>query len=117
VKPAVPKQGYLSQLEMFILPRLLTRTGTPLDYGFYVYQPGREKIGYRQESVEREGGSLERWKFTTKMGEDEPSQEGVYDTGGGLIRLSLPDGTVQEPTTVDKLERLWRNKNLPVGSN
>jgi hypothetical protein len=117
VKPVVPQQGYLSQLEMFILPQLLARAGTPLDYGFYVYQPAREKIGYRQESLEPEGGSLGRWKYTTKLGEDEPSQEGVYDKEGWLIRLTLPDGTVQEPTTLDKLDRLWRSKNLPVGSN
>jgi hypothetical protein len=118
-KPHVPAQGYLSQLELFILPQLLIRSEAPLDYGFYVYQSREGNVRYRVDSLVRldDGkGNATGWQLKSKQGEDQPAQVSLFRGDGSLVRTELPDGRVWETVTVEHLRQLWQSKQLPTST-
>lgn len=114
IKPFVPPEGYLSQVETLLLPQLLIKGGIPGDYGFYTYQPEFENIRFRKDSLDRPDGPGGPWKVTTTLVEDRSPQISLFTETGDLIRTELADGRRWEPIELDRLFRLWRSKNLPT---
>ena len=66
----------------------------------------------RSDSVERSGTN--GWKITSRLNEDAPPQVAYLTNEGTPIRTELADGRVWEPTSYEKLVRLWRDKSLPL---
>lgn len=105
-------EGYISRVETYLLPRLVTNAGTQGAYGFYSYESGLGKMTLRRDAFERtdSGG----WIATTQQSENSPSMTTVLDAEGRLVRRNMPDGTVMEPMEVERLRRLWKDKKLPL---
>jgi hypothetical protein len=112
-RPSIQGEGYVSQVEALILPQLLLRSEVMAEHGYYAYQSQATTIRLRRDLLEELPGN-QGWRITTRLTEDRPAQVSYFRTNGELIRTELPDGSVWEPTTLQKLEQLWRTKGLPM---
>jgi len=116
LNPTVPADGYINQLEGFLLPRLLVQAGIEAELGFYGYQPLTESITLRRERIEHDPAMPGVWKITSRPRESATPATYLYRASGELIRGDLADGLIMEPIWPADLERLWSSKGLPTGS-
>ena len=107
----IPDEGYISQVEAFMLPSMLARVGVPSDYAFYSFLPRAGTVRLRQESRTQKDGL---WEIETRYGSTAPPQTGVYDTDGEPVRIELADGRQWEPVDFNRLLGLWKRKGLPL---
>ncbi|MDX2017452.1 MAG: hypothetical protein SFY95_07425 [Planctomycetota bacterium] len=112
--PKIPEEGYLSNVEAFLLPQFLAAAGAPSDYGFYVWQPAAAKVRLRRDAMELDPDNARRWKIITRRTEDDAPETTILTREGKLVRTTLPDGSTWEPTTLSELQKIWRNKKLPM---
>ncbi len=115
IKPPIMGEGYISQFETVIMPRLLVRKRLATDLGFYCYQrnPGEAggTISFRRDTLTQEGRI---WTVATIFREETKPQVSTYSESGELLSSTLPDGSVWEPMELSTLKRLWQNKGLPT---
>lgn len=115
VKPPIVNEGYISQFETILLPRLLVRKKIQTDMGFYCYQRNQGESGgtiaFRRDLLTQEGGL---WVVTTRFREDADPQVSTYADNGDFIRTTMADGSVWEPIELTSLKRLWQNKGHPT---
>jgi len=114
IRPTIAGEGYISQVESWLLPQILVQSQIPTNYAFYAYQSDPEAISLRQDVLERLPGDSGLWRLTSTLGDKSRSQISTYETDGTLVKTQMPDGSVWEPTTADGLMRLWRDKSLPT---
>lgn len=114
IKPIFESEGYISQVQSFLLPLLLVRAGIEGDFGFYAYRSADSKVVLRRDVLERPSSNPELWLLRSRLTEDSPEQQWLFDPDGSLIRSTLQDGRIWEPTTLDRLASLWRSKGLPM---
>lgn len=115
-KPVMQGDGYISQVELYLLPQLLMKAANPTEHGFYVWNSGEGKIILRKdrvESVTTDRGE-KGWKIASETMEGRKPQIGYYDAEGNMLRLEMPDGSMWEPTTYEDLKRIWESKGLPT---
>ncbi len=115
-RPTVPAEGYLSQVECFMLPRLLLGSGVEADLGFYSYQSLTESITLRRDSIAQEAAMPGVWKITSRPRENAVPTTYLFRPSGELIRADMPDEMVMEPVWPAELEKLWKSKGLPTGA-
>jgi hypothetical protein len=111
---------YLSAVERYLLPRLVAARAasggpTKYDLAFYNFDPQRSVVTLRREKLDRtaEGG----WVCLTTPSEGQPEWTSTYDAGGRLVQRTVPGAageTVLEPTTRERLQKIWAKKNLPI---
>lgn len=115
VKPPIMGEGYISQFETVVIPRLLVRKRLATDLGFYCYQrnPGESggTIAFRRDTLKQEG---KIWTVQTTFREEAKPQISTYTDAGELLSSTLGDGSVWEPMELSSLKRLWLNKGLPT---
>jgi hypothetical protein len=116
LNPPMPPEGYLSQFEWMILPRLLVQKKALVETGFYWWG----------DYVGADGGSVSFHKCTlTQQGplmnltitarDAAQSQTSTYNEKGEFIRSEFNGGSlVWEPTELAPLKHLWEQKGLPV---
>jgi hypothetical protein len=114
IQPILEGDGYVSRVEGYLLPFILARSRIPLDYAFYAYQSDSATIRLRRDSLSESPDRPGLWRVVTRLGEDRGSQTTLLNEQGALIRTELPDGSIWEPTTLPRLESLWRSKGLPL---
>lgn len=114
IKPTIQGDGYVSRGESFLLPQLLVRAAVPTDLAFYTYQSDSGTIRIRRDELSQQPDRPGVWVLSTRLREDAPPMVSRFTTDGELIRTELPDGSVWEPVKLDRLIRLWRDKNLPM---
>jgi hypothetical protein len=114
IKPLFSAEGYVSQVQTFLLPQLLARAGTPADYGFYYYQSATQKVQLRTDSLRRPPDRPGAWELGVKLTDDSPRISMLLNDAGDVLRSELSEGWVWEPTTKDKLVKLWQRKGLPM---
>lgn len=118
VQPLVPKQGYLNQLECFILPQLLIGAHAQGELGFYSYQSETANIHLRRDEVVETGDPAGPWRITTKVRDDVDPQASLYGEHGELVQTVVPEPTgalrTWTPVTLPKLAEIWRAKGLPM---
>lgn len=112
VRPLVQGEGYVSMIESYLLAPLLVHAGVPSEFAFYAYQSRDAAIRMRQDSAERVSDST--WKVTSRLNEDAPPQIAYLSSDGEPIRTELADGRIWEPTSYNRLVKLWRDKGLPL---
>ncbi len=112
IRPMVPDQGYINQVEGLLLPQILLRAGKAGEFGFYTYQSRDERVNLRRDVLTEERAGV--WKLTTKITEDAQPRAALYNDRAELIRASLPDRILIEPITPERLLQLWRSKGLPL---
>lgn len=114
VHPLIQGDGYVNQVESLMLAPLLIRAGIGADFAFYAYQSKFETIKLRSESVERPDSAGGLWTITTRLNEDAPPQVATYHADGTLDAIRMPGGRVWEPIELERLFRLWKQKQLPL---
>ncbi len=108
----LPKDGYLSRVELYLLPRLVTAANFPAAMGFYIYDTSLGKVTLRRESFASDGGA---WTQSTLFTEDITTPiVTTLDRQGRIIRQQLTNGQIMEPIEQDRLKRLWDSKQLPT---
>ena len=111
ITPDVRLEGYISRLEVALLPLLLRRAQAEGDLAFYAYDERTETVDLHgvQCTASEEGGATMSMlrpgggRVRTVVGPD-----------GSLARSVTGDGTVIEPIDPDELRRLYRRKGLPT---
>lgn len=120
VAPFKP-DGYLCQLETFLLPTLLVNHAiknrlTGFEAGTYSYRSDGESVAFRRDSVKRDADGT-GWTITTRLRDEGVSQTYLFDSKGEHLRTMLGEGKVWEPIEIGHLFDLWRQKGLPTGSS
>lgn len=113
VKPIIQGEGYVSIVEDMLLPRLLITAGIPGEFGFYSYRSDAQTIRYRRDVLEKDSKDPNVWVLTTTRGDDRINQVSRYTLAGDLLQTVLPDRTIWEPVTPQKILDLWKSKDLP----
>lgn len=113
VQPPVP-EGYISQFEAWLMPRLLVRKKVQTTVGFYLWE--RSSVGYRKDVVSKGGPRHAPWTIVTSFRDEDARQTYSYSDAGDLVRGELPGGRgVWEPMEPAAIHRLWERKGLPTG--
>jgi hypothetical protein len=112
-QPELPPDGYLSQLETLLLPTLLTLRPVSAEYGFYAYASQTTSVRYREAELAAIEEGAARWAISSRKSEDAEAETSLFSESGQLLRINLPDNHLWEPVSPDKLQSLWRQKNLP----
>jgi hypothetical protein len=116
LKPPILGEGYISQFETMLVPRLIVRHKALVEMGFYCWQDhtGSDSgtISFRKDSLSSQG---KLFSLATTRRDAAAAEVSVYNEKGELIRSELPGNMVWEPIELTDLKRLWEQKNLPVG--
>lgn len=107
-----PEEGYLSQAQALILPRLLVRNGAPIVVSFYTYNSALSELALRRDVLEPAPAGSEGWILTTNVGEGSDRRRTVLTRDGRIVRAELRDGAVLEPTEPDRIRSIWKSKGL-----
>lgn len=113
IRPIIQGEGYVSIVEDLLIPRFLITSAIPGEFGFYSYRSDAETIRYRRDLLERDPKAPDVWTLTTTRGDDRVSQVSRYTSTGELIQTVLPDRSIWEPITPEKILNLWKSKGLP----
>lgn len=115
-RPVMQGDGYISQVQVHLLPYLLMQGTSTADHGFYAWSSGEGKIVLRKDRIEpvTAQGAPAGWKLTTEVVEGKKPHEAYYDAAGSLLRIDLSDGSIWEPTTYEALKKIWDAKGLPT---
>jgi hypothetical protein len=119
MQPLVPGDGYINQVEMFLLPQLLVRARITGELGFYSYQSGFENIQLRRDTVTQPADRPGAWQISTRVSEDRDPYTSLFNERGDLIQTALPhdvqgDIPAWTPVTLQRLVELWQAKGLPM---
>ncbi len=112
-QPQLPEEGYLSQLEVQLLPVLLTIRPVSAEYGFYAYASRSNTVRFREADVARIAQGPARWSLSSKAAADGEPEVFWFSDARELLRINLPDGRIWAPVAPEKLQALWKQKNLP----
>ena len=115
LKPPIMGDGYISQFETLLMPRIIVQKKLQTELGFYCWQnyAGSDSgtISFRKDVLAPQGSMF---TLTTNLRDDSAPQVSVYNDKGELTRAELPGNIVWEPTDLTMLKRLWKDKGLPV---
>ena len=100
-----PPQGYLSQIQVHLLDRLLG-TQESQAMGFYAYHPNSQKIVYRTTSVQTAPDGTTAIHVRPSPEQDEYVT--YYNPNGKFIKRLLPGGRAILPATKKELAVKWR---------
>ncbi len=114
VRPGFQTGEYLSRAESWLIPAVLLRQKAEAEVGFYVYQSDAKRMRLRRDLLEKSDDPAGLSKITTRLGEDRLPQASFYNAKGEFVRTELPDGSIWEPITVERLISLWKSKGLPM---
>ncbi len=117
IKPEVPKMGYITQVQSFLLPTLLAQSQNPGDYAFYVYQSQNERlpITMRRDTLAQATDGSGHWVLTTQQTEDRPPQVSTFNEKSELLQtIFSAQKMAWTSTTLQKLADLWQAKGLPM---
>jgi hypothetical protein len=108
-------EGYLCQVESFLLPQILIRKGVAAEFGFYAYRSATETVSLRRETLARAAAGGGAWSLSSEFRDSASPQVALYADDGSLIRADLGDGRFWKPVEPEELLRLWKAKGLPTG--
>jgi hypothetical protein len=116
IQPPIMGEGYITQVETFILPRVLARKGLEGEFGWYAYQAWPAgTITFRKDTARLVQGPTGRsTRVTTLLREDSPEQVTTFSPTGESLGVEFADGTVRLPTDPAELKRIWQQKGLPT---
>lgn len=116
IKPVIQGEGYLSQFESQLWPRMLVTAKKEGETGAYVYRSESQTIVLRRDTVIKDPKGRAMYAVVTRHREEPEGQKSAYSDDGELMRTELSDGRVWEPISPVELLRLYRSKGLPAGS-
>ena len=112
--PMIQGEGYLSQVQSYLIGTMLAKNADPGEYASYAYNSAQGTITLRWDIVEQPEDTPDLTRITTKVSDDTPPTVTLYDTHGDLLRVRLANGRIWEPIELDRLIKLWKKKGLPL---
>ena len=106
----LPPSGYLTQVERWLLPRLMPRASTRM--AFYCFHEPTGQLALMQVRVEPQAGG--RNYVFIRPSPVSPEELWVVDRSGTLREVYLPDGRRLVRTTPEELAEVW-DVNVGVG--
>ncbi|MBX3380457.1 MAG: hypothetical protein KF805_10205 [Phycisphaeraceae bacterium] len=110
----VPERAYLSRVESFLVQRMLIAARLTTEFGFNTYSSETDMIEIRRELVEQPPDKPTFYRISTRVGEGAQPQVAMCRENGDLVFADLPGGVKVEPSSIDKLAKLWKSKGLPL---
>ena len=100
-----PSQGYLTQVELMMIERVLGDNTPDGEMGFYAYSPSTQQIVYRTVGIQinPDGTRVVR----SRPSPEQNKQISHYSSDGKLTKRQLPDGHLVVPTTTRELSAKW----------
>lgn len=112
----IPDEGYLTQVQSYLLPRLMARAASPIVLGFYAYNPSTSDLSFRRDALEPALSADAGWTLKTRLSEGAAERSTTLARDGSILRLETADGAVMEPIDAAALNRLWKSKGLPTSN-
>ncbi len=110
----VPDDAYLSQVEVYLLGRLLPKNSPmPQEYSFYFFDAKNNLMSLRLDRWSPDPADPAVWMLVTQPTVDAPEMTQIFNAQGMRLRRVDGDGTITEPIEPRALERLWISKGLP----
>jgi len=110
----VPDRAYLSRVESFLVQRMLIAARLTTEFAFNTFSSETDLIEIRREVVDQPADKPKIYRLTTRVGEGAPAQVAMFRDTGELIFADLPGGVKVEPTSLDRLVKMWKQKGLPL---
>lgn len=116
ISPPILSEGYISQFETFLLPRLMAHKKIEGDFGFYAYQAWPAgTVTFRKDTFRREKTSGEDvYTLTSRIRDDADVQVTTIDASGNPIEVVFKDGAVRQAIDLPTLKQIWQQKRLPL---
>ena len=102
----IPKEGYLSQVEVSLLPQLLP-FDRPATYGFYYYNATLGRVTLRTDQVVP---ALRGYRVLSRASPDLPLQRSSFTAQRRLQSQQLSETRKLVPTTSAALDQIWRGR-------
>lgn len=102
-----PKDGYLSQVALFLIGPLLPRDGDN-EYAFYAYYPNTGTISFR--TVRCVGKGDGSFTIYSRPAPDQAEQVSEYNQAGLMVKRSLSEGRQILPTSRKQLAAIWKTE-------
>ncbi len=112
--PLIQGEGYMSQVQSYLIGNLLAHDAPPGEYASYVYNSSLGAIALRWDIVEHPEETPDLIKITTKTSKNTPANVSLYNSSGELMRVRLANERIWEPIELERLIKLWRKKGLPL---
>ncbi len=112
--PLIQGEGYISQVQTYLIGKLLAQNADPGEYASYAYNSSLGTIALRWDVVEKPEETPDLIRITTKVSNDTPPIASIYDKDGNLLRVRLANGRIWEPIELERLIKLWKKKGLPL---
>ena len=112
--PLIQGEGYLSQVQSYLIGALLAKNAEPGEYASYAYNSSLEAITLRWDIVDKPEETPDLIRITTKTSKNTPPSESIYDKDGNLLRVRLSNERIWEPIKLERLIKLWKKKGLPL---
>lgn len=112
--PLIQGEGYLSQVQTYLVGKLLAKNAEPGEYASYAYNSSLGAISLRWDVVEKPEDTPDLIRITTKVSNVSLPTVSLYDKDGNLLRVGLSNKRIWEPIELDRLIKLWQRKGLPL---
>jgi hypothetical protein len=110
----IRSEGYISQAEIYLLPRILPKADRLAETGFWHVVWSRLDVVFRSDRIEPHESIGGVWTITTSV----PSEGGdvltLVDESGRITSRTTAEGMRWQPITLRRLRDLWREKGLPT---
>ena len=121
-KPIFIDEGYITQVERYLLSPLLMQTKLPNDYACYYWASAMDppSVTLLRASLFAPEGATGVWTVESRATEKQEPTRTFLREDGTLIQQDLPDNIltgrrVWKPITGKQLKRIWKDKGLPMG--
>ena len=121
VKPVFQTDGYITQIERYILGPLLLQKKKVADYAFYAWNSAADPPAVTLMRASLSAPDVEDgyWEVETRPTETQEPQHTSFRDDGEAIITVLPDNPILgrrmwEPVALQELARIWREKGLPM---
>ena len=114
IYPAIEGAGYVSRVEVLLMPYLLMHKDAPGDYRFYAFNQQNDRVTLREDKLEAPTAQRGTWLYTSRPSETASGQKATFDSRMQLVRAEGAGGEVWEPMSVRELAELWKRKGLPI---
>jgi hypothetical protein len=101
-----PKEGYLGQVELYLLAPLLPKKSSE-KLAFYAYYPKTGTISFRSIHIEP-NPTTGQFNVYSRPSPDSPEQVSQYNAEGLLVKRTLGEGRLVVPTTRQELANIWK---------
>ncbi len=114
IRPTVPPEGYVSQAEVYLLPRLIVQGGAEGGLGLYAYHTASGSVVLRRDGAARSAEGT--WALTSRPNESGEPMTATVDAAGRMVLAHWPGGLVVEPLPLEEIVKRWSAAGLPTGS-